>query len=158
VKAEQALTEKEEELMIKTKSVEETNTALRVLLNRKGEDKAKLEEKVLSNVKELVMPFLEKVKNTQLNREQVSYIDIIELNLSDIISPFLQNFSVKYASLTPAELQVASLVRHGVPSKEIANIFDVSIRTIDSHRANIRKKLKIKNKKSNLASYLATHH
>jgi len=147
VKAEQALTEREKELMIQTKSVEETNTALRVLLNRKGEDKAALEEKVLSNVKELVMPFLEKVKKTQLNRKQVSYIDILELNLNDIISPFLQNFSVKYASLTPAELQVASLVRHGVPSKEIANIFDVSKRTIDSHRANIRKKLKIKNKK-----------
>ncbi|MCG2775076.1 MAG: PAS domain S-box protein [Desulfobacterales bacterium] len=155
-RAEEALREREEELKNKTESLEETNTALRVLLNRKDEDKTELEKKVLSNVRELVIPFLEKVKKSQLNPKQVSHIDILELNLNDIISPFLRNFSVKYTSLTPTEIQVAHLVRHGVRSKEIANLLDLSKRTIDSHRANIRKKLKIKNKKSNLASYLST--
>ena len=105
----------------------------------------------------LVIPFLEKMKKSQLDRKQISYIDILELNLNDIISPFLQNFSVKYASLTPTEIQVAHLVRHGVRSKEIANLLDLSKRTVDSHRANIREKLKIKNKKSNLRSYLSAN-
>jgi len=154
VQGEQALREREKELKIKTESLEETNTALKVLLNRKSEDKTELEEKVLSNVRELVIPFLEKVKKSQLNPKQISYIDILELNLNDIISPFLRNFSVKYASLTPTEIQVAHLVRHGVRSKEIADLLDLSKRTIDSHRANIREKLKIKNKKSNLRTSL----
>ena len=154
--AEKALRKRERELKIKTKSLEETNTALRVLLNRKDNDKTELEEKVLSNVRELVIPFLEKVKKSQLDPKQVSYIDILELNLNDIISPFLRNFSAKYESLTPTEIQIAHLVRHGVRSKEIASLLDLSKRTIDAHRGNIRKKLKIKNKKSNLRSYIST--
>ncbi|UCF84458.1 MAG: PAS domain S-box protein [Desulfobacteraceae bacterium] len=153
---EEALRQRKKELKSKTKSLEETNTALRFLLNRKDEDKTELEEKVLSNVRELVIPFLEKVKKSQPNPKQVSYIDILELNLNDIISPFLRNFSAKYESLTPTEIQIAHLVRHGVRSKKIASLLDLSKRTIDAHRGNIRKKLKIKNKKSNLRSYLLT--
>jgi len=155
VQGEQALRKREKELKIKTESLEEANTALKVLLKKKDDDETELEEKGLSNVRELVIPFLEKVKKSQLDPKQISNINILELNLNDIISPFLRNFSVKYASLTPTEIQVAHLVKHGARSKEIANLLDLSKRTIDSHRANIREKLKIKNKKSNLRSYLS---
>ena len=155
-RAEKTLRQREKELKIKTKSLEETNTALRVLLNRKDEDKTEVEEKVLFNVRELVIPFLKKVRKTQLDPKQTSYIDILELNLNDIISPFLRKFSVKHTSLTPTEIQVAHFVRHGVHSKEIANLLDLSKRTVDAHRANIRKKLKITNRKANLRNYLST--
>ena len=50
-KAEQALQQREKELEIQTKNLEEVNTALRVLLKRTDEDKIELEEKVLLNVK-----------------------------------------------------------------------------------------------------------
>ena len=65
VQGEQALREREKELKIKTKSLEEANTALRVLLKKRDEDRTELEEKVLSNVKELVLPYLRK---TEKNR------------------------------------------------------------------------------------------
>ena len=155
-RAEEALREREEELKIKSKSLEETNTALRVLLNRRNKDKKELEEKVLSNLNELVVPFLEKLKKGPLDPKQVSYIDILEINLKDIISPFLRNLSAKYASLTPTEIRVATLIKHGWSSKEIATVLHLSRKTIASHRGNIRKKLKIKNKKSNLRSYIST--
>ena len=153
-KAEQALREREAELEIRTESLEEVNTALRVLLKRRDEDKRGLEEKVLANVKELVVPFLEKVKRSQLDPGQTAYIDILESNLNDIISPFFRSLSTKYLNLTPTEIRVAQLIKDGKTTKEIAEVMTISTRTIESHRDNMRKKLGIKDKKANLRSHL----
>ena len=154
VQGEQALREREKELKIKTKSLEETNTALRVLLKRRDEDKKELEEKVLSNVKELIFPYLEKLKRSELNQRQETYASILESNLADIISPFLRRISSAYLGLTPAEIQVANLVRQGQRTKDIAELLNVSPKTIEERRKNLRKKLGIKNKKTNLMTHL----
>ena len=45
------------------------------------------------------------------------------------------------APLTPREQEVARLVASGHLSKDIAALLQISPRTVDSHRANIRKKL-----------------
>ena len=156
VQGEQALREREKELKIKTKSLEEVNIALRVLLNKRDEDKTELEEKVLSNVKELVFPYLEKVKEGPLNPEQTAYIDIVKINLKDIISPFLRNLSAKYVSLTPTEIRVAHLIKEGKTTKEIGKMMALSPRTIETHRKNMRRKLGIEKKKGNLRSHLLT--
>ena len=50
------------ELEAKTIGLEEANTALKVLLKQRENDKVELEEKVLLNVRELVFPYLEKLK------------------------------------------------------------------------------------------------
>ena len=152
----QALREREKELKIKTMSLEEVNIALRVLLKKRDEDKIELEEKVLSNVKELVVPFLAKVKKTPLDPKQVAYIDILESNLNDIISPFIRNLSAKYVNLTPTQIQVANLIKEGKTTKEIGAMMTVSPRTIETHRKNMRKKLGIEKKKGNLRSHLLT--
>jgi len=150
----QALREREKELEVKTTSLEQASTALKVLLKRTHEDKTELEEKVLSNVKELVFPFLEKIRKSQLDPRQPAYMDILELNLNDIISPFLRNLSAKYANLTPTKIQVAGLVKEGKSTKEIAELLISTTDAIDFHRKSLRKKLGLKNTKSNLRSYL----
>ncbi len=154
--SEQALREREKELKIKTMSLEEVNTALRVLLKRRDEDKRELEENVLSNVKELVIPFLERVKNNQLNPKQLSNINIVESNLNEIISPFLRNLSSKWLHLTPTEIRVAHLIKEGKTTKEIGKMMALSPRTIETHRKNMRKKLGIEKNKGNLRSHLLT--
>ena len=156
MRAEEALREREKELKIKTKNLEETNTALRVLLSRRNKDKKELEEKILFNVNELVIPFVENMKKGLLDSKQLSHINTFEINLKNIVSPFFHNLSTKYAHLTPTEIRVANLIKHGESSKEIAALLSLSKKTVDSHRGNIRKKLKIKNKKTNLRSYLST--
>lgn len=153
-RAKQALIEREKELEMKTSNLEKANTALKVLLKRRDEDRVELEEKVLLNVKELVLPYLEKLKNTRLDERQVTNIDILESNLRDIISPFSRRLSPSYLNFTPAEIQVANLVRHGKTTKEIADFLNLSCETIDFHRKNIRKKIGIKNKKANLRTHL----
>ena len=138
---------------IKSKTLEETNKTLRVLLNRADEDKRELEEKVLFNIKKLVMPHMERLKKVKLNERTKAYINIMESNLNEIISPLSRGL----LTLTPAELQVANLVREGKTAKEIADLLNLSIRTIEDHRKKIRKKLGLTNKKVNLRMSLLSH-
>jgi len=154
--AEKALREREAELEIKTNSLEELNTALRVLLKKRDEDKAELNEKVLCNVKDLIVPYLDKLKKSLPNQKQVDYINILESNLSNIISEFSCTLSSKYLGLSPKEILVANLIRDGKTNKEIGEVLALSIRTIETHRKHMRKKLNIENKKKNLRSHLLT--
>jgi PAS domain S-box-containing protein len=151
---EEALRRREEDLELKSRNLEEVNTALRVLLKHREEDKSELEEKILSNVKKLVVPYVEKLRKSGLSDEQGSYVEILDEHLQDILSPFLRNLGTRHLNLTPKEIQVASLIREGKTSKEIAEVLGVSARAVDFHRDNIRIKLGIKNKKANLRSYL----
>ncbi len=149
-----ALTKREAELRIKTRELEEVNTALRVLLKQREEDKGELEEKVISNVKDLVLPYVEKLKTSRLSLNQMSCLGILESNLNDIVSPFVHTLSSKYLDLTPAEIRVAHLVRDGKTTKEIAKLMTLAVKTIEFHRDNIRKKLGLKRKKANLRTRL----
>ncbi len=138
----------------RTQNLEEVNSALRVLLNKREEDKSELEEKIMFNVKELVLPYLETLKNSSLDDRQKKFLNIIESNLNDIVSPFIRGISSHFLKLTPAEIQVANLVKQGKTSKDIAQLLHMSSRTIDAHRYNIRKKIGLKSKKENLRTYL----
>jgi PAS domain S-box-containing protein len=155
-RAEEALRKRKEELKAQARNLEEMNTALKVLLKHREEDKSELEEKVLANVKELVLPYVEALKNTKLGGKQVAYASIIESHLNDIISPFLRKLSSKHRGLTPKEIQVAGFIKAGKTTKEIAGLLNASVRAVEFHRENIRSKLGLKNKKANLRSYLLT--
>ena len=63
---EQRVNEKTRELQDKTKNLQEVNTALRVLLNKRDEDKKELEKNVLLNVREMIEPYLEKLKKNKI--------------------------------------------------------------------------------------------
>ncbi len=152
--AEQALLEREKELRIKTSNLGEANVALKVLLKKRDEDKIELEEKILLNLKELVIPYLEKLKKSRLDEQQMAYLSILESNLNDIVLPFSHKLSSKFLNFTPTEIQVANLLRHGKTNKEISELLNSSFRTVAFHRENIRKKLGLTNKKINLKSYL----
>jgi len=153
-RAEEKLRERKEALKLQAHSLEEVNTALKVLLRRRDEDKIELEEKVLANVKELILPYLETLKNTRLDATQMAYTGIIESLLKDIVSPFLRSLSSKYMGLTRREVQVAGFVKEGKTNKEIAELLNVSVRAVEAHRENIRAKLGLKHQPVNLRSFL----
>ncbi len=151
---EEALRKSREAIEEQKQSLEEANIALKVLLKQREDDKLELEKKVLSNVKELVLPYVEKLKNSRLRPKDKTLAEIIETHLNDIISPLLQKFSHARILLTPQEMQVAALVKDGRTSKEIADILNVSEATVNFHRKNLRDKFGIKGKQANLRSYL----
>lgn len=153
---EQRVKERTAELEMQTKCLEEANTALKVLLKQREEDKRELEENILSNVKNLILPHLEKLKKMRLNENQITCIDLIESSIRDITSPFIKELSSKYLGLTHTEIRVASLIKEGKTTKEIAELLCLSEDAISFYRKNIRSKLGLKNKKINLNSYLQT--
>jgi len=153
-KAENALKEKDKTLEQQALHLEEVNTALKVLLEHREQEKQELEQNLLANIKKLVFPYLEKLNNRRLDAESHTYLDIIKSNLKDVISPMANRLSSSYLGLTPAEIQIADMIKHGKTSKEIATMLNVSAKAVAFHRGNIRKKLGLRNKKRNLRTYL----
>src|ERR1043165_8621584 len=49
------------------------------------------------------------------------------------------------ADVTPREKEVLELVAKGNSTKQIADLLGISIRTVESHRINMLKKLKVNN-------------
>jgi DNA-binding NarL/FixJ family response regulator len=154
--AEEAVKQRERALELKTQSLEEANTALKVLLKHREEDRITLEEDVVANVRKLILPAIENLKRLGLNEKQSSQISIIEENLKKIVSPFLRNLTSSYFDLTPREIQVANLVKEGKTTKEMTDILNISATAVDFHRKNLRLKFGIKNKKTNLMAFLST--
>src|SRR4030043_432090 len=154
--AEEALRKSERELKSKAEKLEEVNAALNVLLKRVEEGRIEFEEKILSNIRELVLPNIERLKKTQLSDHQASYLMVIETNLDNIASSFLYHLKMRYLNLTHREVQVASLVKEGKSTKEIADLLNIAVKTVVFHRNSLRKKLGLKNQKANLRAHLLT--
>jgi len=144
------------EIVLKKQAQELTdmNTSLRVMLNQWMGYKKELEEKVSRDIQETIIPYLRKMADTTLDIQQKSYMSHIESKLLQIISSMSGRESSRYSILTPMENMVANLVKEGKRNKEIAETVNVSIKTVEFHRNNIRLKLGIKNQKLNLRSYL----
>ena len=134
-----------------SRTLEEVNTTLRVLLNQREEGKSELEENILSNIKDLILPYVEKLKS-ELPAEQTGTIDIIEANLKEITSPIVRKMQT--LGLTPREIAVASLLKEGKTTQQIGELLDISSKAVEFHRYNIRRKLGLAHKKTNLRSHL----
>jgi DNA-binding CsgD family transcriptional regulator len=155
-KAMDALRQREKELEAKSSQFEEANTALKVLLKHRDEDKATIEKTIVKNIEESVFPYMERLRNTRLDDKQTEYLNVIHTNLQNVVSPFLQKVSAGFTRFTPMETEVAHLIRSGKTSKEIAALLSLSKRTIDTHRDGIRRKMGLLNKKTNLQVYLTS--
>ncbi|MBP7015784.1 MAG: PAS domain S-box protein [Smithella sp.] len=144
----------EDELKSFAEDLEEANITLRVLMNQRDEDKQEIEEKLQTNMRDLVMPYLRKLKRLNLDGRSKNYLDILESNLNEVLSPFMKNLQSSFNHLTPQEMQIVSLIKKGKKTKEIAEMLNASTKTIATHRNNLRKKLNLRNSKINLRSYL----
>lgn len=144
----------EEEARKKSKDLEDVNAALRVLLKQREKDREELEELVLQNVRELILPYVDKLKRHKLDPQQKSYLNVLETNLRNIISPFARKMTSIDVYFTPTELRVAHLIREGKTAKEIAQLLGVSESAINLHRQKLRNKLGLNNMKVNLTAYL----
>ena len=153
-RAEKSLKKRENELEAQSHHLAEVNTALRVLLKQREDDKKELGEMVLRNVRELVSPYLRQLTDGRLDPRQRTLARIIETNLDNIVSPFSDRLASGSVQLTPVEIRVASLIKEGKTNKEIAQILFIAKNTVLFHRHNIRSKLNLKNKKINLRSHL----
>lgn len=153
---ERRIGDRTEELRQKTRHLEEVNTALKVLLEQRDTDKRLFEESIMENVKLLILPHIEKLKKCRLTPEQAAHVEILESAMASITSHFTMHLSSMLRGLTPTEIRIADLIKGGRTSKEIAQLLNTSENTVLFHRHNLRKKLNLKGRGSNLRSHLET--
>ena len=146
-----------QELELKKKEVEDANIALKVMLDQHTRTKETIEEQISIKLKELVNPYLDLLRQSTVNEKQAETIRIISAHVDSITNHFSPNARKIMLSLSPRETMIADLVRQGKTSKDISEILNISLRTVETYRNNLRKKLNINKKKISLHTYLMTH-
>ena len=152
----EALARSERALRRQATILDERNAALKVLLEQREQDQRELEQRIVSNVDQLIEPTLERLSRSFRHRPERLEIDALRANLREIVGPFGQRLAEAGGgpALTRREREVADLVRRGRTSAEIAEALHVSRAAVAFHRANIRRKLGIPKHGPRLATHL----
>ena len=146
-----------QEIEKKKQEIEEANIALRVMLDQHTKTKETIEEQISVRLKTLVTPYLDLLRQSATSEQQAETINIITAHIDSIAGSFSPKSKEILLGLSPRESLIADLVRQGKTSKDISEIIGVSVRTVETYRNNLRKKLGINNRKISLRTYLATH-
>lgn len=139
----------------RTSELQRKNIALSEVLSLIDIEKHNLENKIKANIETLLLPIIEKLikKSTSIDGR---YLMLLKQNLLDLTSSHGAKLSSPAYNLTPKETELCALIKGGFTVKEIAVMQNLSTRTIETHRYNIRKKLGISASKSNLVSFLSS--
>lgn len=138
------LLERESECLLHQHELEAKNIGLRTLLSSVEEEKRRLEERTVSNIREALVPVLDMLVTTSLTPRQEHIVETLEDILANIVSPMNLKLQRLRHPLTPTEVKVANSIRAGHSSKEIALLMNCSERTVEGHRQSIRRKIGIK--------------
>ncbi|MFC1888415.1 PAS domain S-box protein [Thermodesulfobacteriota bacterium] len=141
----------EEELLEQKSVLEKKNIAFSEVLEQIQVEKRRIKDDVATNVRELLLPMLMKLKTASTNPK---YIDLLQHHLVELASSFGREITERTPGLTSREIEISNMVKSGLTSKEIADLLNISHKTVEKHRRNIRSKLGISNKKINLSSFL----
>ena len=158
-KKENTILEKNRELELRIKAItaelERKNIALREVFSQLEIEKQNLTNRIEVNVQKLLLPVIEKLieKSSSLDSR---YLVLIKQNLEQLASSAGIRLSSLEYNLTPKEIELCALIKGGFSIKEIAAMHNLSERTVETHRFNIRKKLGISSTPVNLSSYLAS--
>jgi len=152
-KAEQELKIANEILEAKHAALREKNLALKNVLEQVSSEKQLLKAQIQSNVDRVVKPTLRLLRQ-KVDVSTASFVDLLDSNLQDIASPLANRLQSNYASLSPGEIAIYSMIENGLSSQEMANLRGVSVQTISMQRKRIRRKLGIANQSVSLPSLL----
>ncbi|MDA8159465.1 MAG: LuxR C-terminal-related transcriptional regulator [Desulfobacteraceae bacterium] len=134
--------------------LETADAGFTALLRRRDREKEVLREEVLNILQQLILPSLERLKRSGLTDRQLGYLQTVEANLGGILAPLGRRILALPALLTQTEMQVANLIKQGKKTSEIARLLNASPRTVETHRTNIRKKLRIDSRTTTLQKHL----
>lgn len=153
--------EKEKEALIKLNSMlddqsqkmMEQNIAIRVLGTQLSHDSDTILSEISMKIDSLILPLLDTIRTWDNPEKQVSSLALLEKHIRELTKSYLSKLPLDKLNLSPREIQLATYIREGYTSKEISEILFISKKTVDFHRANLRKKLGVDGKQS-LQTYL----
>ena len=151
--------ELERRVEARTRELADANTALKVLLAQLEASRLEFEERILRQIRDLVLPHIAKLRAIEpRGPTRVAYLDLLDANLRKITSSFANHLVAAFENLTPTETEIAQMVIAGKTTKDIAHVLSREPSTIDFHRNNIRRKLGITSRRNTLRSYLLSLH
>lgn len=151
--AEDALKLSEKTLRARKDELEKKTTTLSELLQHIEIEKKQIKNNVTSNVEGLLLPLLEKMK-PEMSQNGRKYLALLKQNLKELTASFGYRVLDPGLNLTPREIGICNMIKSGLSSRKISELLNISRKTVDRHRDNIRKKLGISNRNINLRSYL----
>jgi len=141
------------QLQVERQALQDANAALHDSLVQSQKEKKMVGASIQAKIDKIITPILYALQ-AEMNPHQLEYVELLKKNLGDIVTPFVEGSSEVMAKLSPVELQLCNMIKHGLPTKKIARIRGISPATVHRHRESIRRKLGITNRKVNLTSYL----
>lgn len=141
------------QLKLERQALQDSNTALSEVLKRIQSEQGELAKSVQASISKVVVPMLNSLISSSGKSQQILLRAAIT-NLQNIASPFTAKLSNTFMSLSPQEMQICSLIRQGLSSKDIASAKGISVATVNNHRQSIRSKLRLSNSHVNLKSFL----
>jgi PAS domain S-box-containing protein len=131
----------------------QTNTALSVMARKIAKNRQGTKNAIGQTINSKIMPIVENLREAK-NLDNLNFdLDILTARLREVTTDLMGDNNI-LASLTPAEMRVAAMIKNGLTSQNIARHFNISLNTAKTHRRNIRKKLRLQNLNVNLATYL----
>ncbi len=142
-------------IQFQEQTLREQEVALDVLLRQGDKAERRVAQVVMSNMSTLIEPLIERLMQKSVGTEILAELLLLASRLRSITSPFINTLSIADRGLTHREQEIASLIREGKSSKDIAKLLFISMKTVDYHRANLRRKLGLNGPNQRLQEYLS---
>jgi PAS domain S-box-containing protein len=147
------------ELEKQAEALTDRNTALRVLMDQRDTDRHSLEDRLAANMRELVLPTLERLARSLTQRRESVQVEALYdtvLGITESIAHSDAPGVARGVHLTRRETEILSLIKAGKRTAEIAEALVLSTATVSFHRRNIRRKLGLSKHDVHLSTYLST--
>jgi len=131
----------------------ETNSALSIFAQNIEKQREEVKRQIALEVRNLIMPMVVRLRNDKELHKYQSQLDILIKQIEELTSGFTMDLRLAKA-LSFTEVQIASLIKNGIRSEEIARQLHIAESTVRTHRKNIRKKLKINDAQLSLRNFL----
>ncbi len=146
----------EGERIAREQALEAMNTALKVFLQRRQEDQAELDRSIRQQIDNALRPCAEALCFRAKGTGMESLAIKLKGHLDALSRPFSTGFNRLIGILSATEIEIARLVKEGFRTKEIADLLNVSEKTVEAHRSSIRKKLGLTDRKASLRAFLVS--
>lgn len=141
------------QLQVERQALQDANVALHDSLVQSQKEKKMVGASIQAKIDKIITPILYALE-AEMSSTQLEYLTLLKKNLNDIATPFIEGNREVMSKLSPVELQVCNMIRHGLSTKDIAKTRGISPATVNHHRESIRRKLGLTNHKVNLISHL----
>ena len=138
----------------RTAALEKTNATLAVMLDYARKTELEIQERVVANLRSNILGIVNLLKKQKLNKGAEDLIELLESSTRNLAHPLARNLESPLLQLTGREMQLANFIRLGKSTKELMALLNLSAKTVESHRNNLRKKLGLRHKKINLRTFL----